>query len=120
MPTRFQLDENLNDSDFAAECIEESRIANIEDFSIKRFPRRLKGLDDDIVLGELLALGGAVLTKDRGIADDGDAGIPEKHPGIIIIANDPSVKVTGNQAVKTILSRIKKEVKEWPSLSIEN
>ena len=116
----FQLDENLNDSEFARECDEESKAAGIADLSLKRFPKRLRGEEDEVVLRNLLSSGGTVLTKDRGIATDGKDGIPDEHPGIIIIANAPSVRVTGNQAVRQILRKMKTSVNEWHSLSFKN
>jgi hypothetical protein len=120
MPT-FQLDECLNDPEFAQECEDDSNAKNIPGVAVRLFPRRLRGEDDDVVLRESLQLDGAILTKDRRIARDWIAAIPNQHPGIIIIANAPGNAATITVSiVKKILSNFKKAFPQWHALSFRN
>jgi hypothetical protein len=117
----FQLDECLNDPEFARECRESAKAQNILGVRVKRFPRSLKGQLDPVVLNELLQRDGTLLTKDRGIARRHADHVPCTHPGIVIIANAPGHAGTMTvELVKKILGTFKAKLKLWHELPLQN
>jgi len=104
---RFQLDENLNDKRLAKSCNDEKRCR------VMRFPKRLKGKKDDVILPDLLTKGAPLLTRDFPILAENIDHVPELHSGIIVVrSNDPSRPFTTRSAIKN-LARFKNKFPAW-------
>ena len=117
----FQLDECLNDADFARLCVNEAEAKKISGINVNLLPDSLHGEDDDIVLAQLMKRDGTLLTKDRKIASEHSNAIPNSNPGIVIIANAPgSVRTMSVKQVEKILSEFKSNYTEWHALSFKN
>jgi hypothetical protein len=105
--TIFQLDENINDDEFAEKCNREKLC------DVYRFPRRLKGQKDDVVLPDLLTKGAPLVTKDFRIANENSKVIPTDNSGLIVVrTNNPQRSFTVKAAIANI-ARFKEKFPRW-------
>jgi len=111
----FQLDECLSARKLLRACAAEG-VA-----TVRPMPRRLKGSLDPTILATFMPAMSPLLTVDAAIADEHCGDIPDHHPGIVIIANAPTVPQTMTVSIaQRILSRLKKDFREWHRTDLRN
>jgi hypothetical protein len=103
----FQLDECLNDARLANTCNSEGRCV------IRRFPRRLKGHKDPVMLPDLLSKDAPLLTTDFTIVDDHTTHIPEINSGLIVIRSRNSQRPFTSRSASQNLARLKQKFPAW-------
>jgi hypothetical protein len=103
----FQLDENLNDKNLADKCNSEKLCV------VKRFPNRLKGAKDDVVLPDLLTKEAPFVTRDFPIVSEHRDQVPRSHSGIIVVRSKiPSRPFTTQSAARN-LAKFKNKFPSW-------
>lgn len=110
----YQVDENTDSKRFVETCQSQGLV------DVWRFPRRLKGEPDPIVLGSVLQSGRTLLTNDRRIHLDNLDHIPERHCGILIITKDRPPTTIRIADVVRILSEFKARFPAWHTTSLRN
>jgi|SRR5579862_4199794 len=112
--TTFQVDQNLHDRDFAAEC-EAGGSAKVW-----LFPKNLRHEPDEKILPILMARSNPLVTMDRDIAQDHPKSIPNKNPGIVVVGfakgNAKSITIKN---VKTILAQFKRLFPRWANTNLD-
>jgi hypothetical protein len=110
----YQLDESTDSKTFVESCKKQGLV------EIWRCPRDLKGAKDPEVLKRVFPSGRTLLTTDRRIHFEHSAQIPDRHPGILILAKASSLTTMRIADVARILARFKSEFPNWHIASLRN
>jgi hypothetical protein len=88
---------------------------------VYRFPRRLAGKEDPVVLDDLLARPNPLITVDLGMVRDHLAHVPDLHPGIVSISNARVDRRTlTSKLICRILDNFKAGFPNWHRVSLRN
>src|SRR5689334_8374387 len=81
--------------------------------TIYRYPRRLTGQADEVMLPAVFSRNTTLLTTDRTIIEDNESSIVAPNPGIIVIRNKrPRPFMTADRA-RAIIAEFKNNVPSW-------
>jgi len=108
--TTFQLDQCLDDKDLARACNAEGKC------TVKRYPERLRGQSDKVMLPAVFSQDTTLVTIDRTIIEDNESSIVAPNPCIIVIrTKKPRPFMTASLA-RRIMDRFKTNVPSWPDI----
>lgn len=108
--TIFQLDQCLNDKTLADACNAQGMC------TVYRYPRRLTGQFDEVMLPVVFSRNTTLLTTDRTIIEDNESSIVAPNPGIIVVKNKkPRPFMTADRA-RAIIAKFKTNVPSWPTI----
>jgi hypothetical protein len=110
----YQVDECLDSKRLVKWCAAEGLV------TLRRFPRKLKEQEDPQVLDTILPSGSSLVTTDREIHWRHSTHIPDKHPGILIVASSDSSCTIRIRDVERILRQFKSSFPGWHSTSLQN
>jgi len=113
--TTFRFDDCIYSKRLRRECQEQGLA------EASRLPRELLGRKDHEILPALAAANAAIVTEDRRIAAENADFLSGGHPGVVIVANAPSVMPTiTDSLVREILARLKDQYPPWHCSDIRN
>jgi len=105
--TTFQLDESINDGDLASQCNDEGQC------TVRRYPERLKGTKDPVMLPMILGTDMPLLTTDFSIVERNIKSIPTNSSGVIVVRpQTPTPDFTSDDAAQIIRS-FKERFPDW-------
>lgn len=109
--TVFQFDENLNSKKLISSCNDDGMA------TVLRFPKRLCGKKDEVVLTELMTKPHPFVTCDRRIVTDHCKYVPDGCPGIFIISNSNSSRTMTTASARMIIENFKAQFPDWGKCS---
>lgn len=111
----FQLDQNMDAPHLVEACEQEGIV------QAYRYPERLRGEPDRVMLAELLPKGNTIVTADAALPQAHADSIPDSHPGIVIVKDDDEeVKTMTTHRAQSILADFKEDVANWHSLPLDD
>jgi hypothetical protein len=109
--TIFQLDQCINDKSLADACNSRGMC------TVYRYPRRLHGQLDEVMLPEIFTRNNPLLTTDRQIVEQNQQCIVVPNPGIIVIRNKKPLPFMTAGRARSIIEGFKTNVPSWLTIN---
>lgn len=103
----YQLDENLNDKRLADGCNSEGKC------TVRRYPGRLRGEKDPVMLPELLSKDAPLLTRDFPIVHEHKNYIPKLHSGVIVVRTKNTNRAFTTKIAMKNIETLKERFPPW-------